>query len=87
MPQVLKVWAGMKQACRQVLRFGGQNKLLGGQDLCFYYCTRLKQTFLGTIQFVGHKKFRDTAPECPHGYGPGINKFHLNSSKYIGCWL
>jgi len=29
------------------------------------------------------KKFMDTAPECSHGYKPGI-KLHLNSSKYVG---
>ena len=29
----LKVEAGTKQACSQVLRFGRQNKLLGEQDL------------------------------------------------------
>ena len=30
----LKVQAGIKQACRQVLRFKGQNNLLGGK-ICF----------------------------------------------------
>ena len=44
----LKVYAGLKQACCQVWRFGGQNKLLVGQDFCFYYSICFKQTFLGT---------------------------------------
>jgi len=30
----LKV-AGIKQACSQVFRFGGQNKLLRGKNFCF----------------------------------------------------
>jgi len=48
----------MKQAYSQVFRFGEKNKLLGGQDFCFYYgiCLILKQTFLGTTKFGGHKK-------------------------------
>jgi len=34
------------------------------------------------------KTLGDTAPECTHGYGPGIKlTLHLNSSKYAGCWL
>ena len=31
----LKEQGGIKQACRQVLRFKGQNNLLGGNDFCF----------------------------------------------------
>jgi len=51
---IFKVLAGIKQACRQVLRFEGQNNLLGEKDL-FYYSICLKQTFLGTIKFSWHK--------------------------------
>jgi len=52
---------------RPVARSGGQNKLLEGQYFCFYYGICFKLTFL-----LGTKKFRDTAPECPHGYGLGL---------------
>jgi len=31
-----------------------------------------KTNFSGHSKIWGHKKFRDTAPECSHGYGPGI---------------
>ena len=37
------------------MRIGGQNKLLRGQDFAFYSVC-LKQTFLGTKKFGGHKK-------------------------------
>jgi len=30
------------QACRQVLRFGGQNTHFGGQDFCFYGMSKAK---------------------------------------------
>jgi len=31
-----------------------------------------KTNFSGHNKVGGAKKFKDTAPECPHGYGPGL---------------
>jgi len=60
----------------------------------FVFTICLKQFFLGTKKFLGHKKFGSTAPECPLGYGPACKAkfshldeniaalyFWLNSSK------
>jgi len=41
--------------------------LLEGQDFSFYYGICYKQTFL-----LGTTKFRETTPDGPHAYGPGL---------------
>jgi len=56
---------------RPVGRFGGQNKLLRGQDL-FSLRYMFKTSLSGHNNIWVDEKFRDTAPECSHGYKPGL---------------
>jgi len=58
-------WPMKLSPAGQILRFGGQNTVLGRQDLFFFIC--LKQIFVGTKIFWGH------CPRMPpRDYGSGL---------------
>jgi len=58
----------------------GQKYIFTGQIFVFITC--LKQIFLGTTKFAGHKKLGSTAPDCPpRGCGPGGRLPKLRSAE------
>jgi len=64
-----KVYAGIKQACSQVLRFGRQNKLLGGKIFVFIAVYVQNKRFWEQQNVRGTKNFMGTVPECTHCHG------------------
>jgi len=59
------------QARSQVLKFGGEKYILGGQDFCFYHI--FETNFLGTRKFGGH------CPRMPPPVATGLTVFDFFS--------